>query len=659
MVFRSLNLVVVKWQFVFILCSATLSSSAFAWIFPEHRDIAILAAEMLDAEHKAAFDRLWQDARHDNENRLCEAGVDVEQDLAPECTDWAALSAIAGDHSCSSQQMLETVTESDWILAIAGVSAELKVKLEKIPIGATAELADDASGYFASEADRAARVNALRTADTYMQRADAGYAMRAGANNAHFLLARAGTNQTGTEYAGMTLKPGSEINALGVYAWFHLSALQKASRLANEQLTHDQRLALSRAALFDEAFALHFLEDVFAAGHVAGTWGDASQRKGTHDFYNQNGLETSTWDGGNKSVVLMGDAHMRPEDAEVAAGAVSSSLRQVLDAATGGTEKPLPHRSSAPEAPETFNVCESSTMPERDVGMESGEEYRVAFGETLGPTPVPGLDSGLGAMPRFRSELGAFIGLAGAIDGRAVDGGFESSQNTSGWIGGVEVALRGGIGLEGALGDASDGLIFGSLGFRSHAASTNSFSDTTSGSVTGDLGAAIPARSGMSLRFRMPFYIIPADLLLLSPMYLFNPDAYMRMAVTASNGGLIPMQQGIATRMGRFQFVLGRELGITFYGRDGNDQLLAPASGAGGIRVVNFKSTSYELPILEFRTYRSFSSNQSSSVLFQLFGGVDIPGSSTVVLPEGAPAVELDRIWFLGINMTFDGRYYF
>ena len=142
MVFRSLNLVVVKWQFVFILCSATLSSSAFAWIFPEHRDIAILAAEMLDAEHKAAFDRLWQDARHDNENRLCEAGVDVEQGLAPECIDWAALSAIAGDHSCSSQQMLETVTESDWIFAIAGVSAELKVKLEKIPIGATAELAD-------------------------------------------------------------------------------------------------------------------------------------------------------------------------------------------------------------------------------------------------------------------------------------------------------------------------------------------------------------------------------------------------------------------------------------------------------------------------------------------------------------------------------------
>jgi len=49
-------------------------------------------------------------------------------------------------------------------------------------------------------------------------------------------------------------------------------------------------------AFADEAFALHFLEDTYAAGHVAGTWGDASQRKGTHDFYNANGLEVRTWD---------------------------------------------------------------------------------------------------------------------------------------------------------------------------------------------------------------------------------------------------------------------------------------------------------------------------------------------------------------------------
>jgi len=91
-----------------------------------------------------------------------------------------------------------------------------------------------------------------------------------------------------------------------------VSALQKASRLAKEQLTPEQRRALARSALFDEAFALHFLEDVYASGHLSGSWGDVSQRKGTHDFYNEHGLEVFTWAGGNFSAVLMGDAHMRP-----------------------------------------------------------------------------------------------------------------------------------------------------------------------------------------------------------------------------------------------------------------------------------------------------------------------------------------------------------
>lgn len=46
--------------------------------------------------------------------------------------------------------------------------------------------------------------------------------------------------------------------------------------------------------LADEPFALHFLEDTFASGHVSGTSGDASKRKGTHDFYGQSGLEVFT-----------------------------------------------------------------------------------------------------------------------------------------------------------------------------------------------------------------------------------------------------------------------------------------------------------------------------------------------------------------------------
>jgi len=177
---------------------------AFAWIYPEHRDIAMLAEQRLDAEHQAIFDELWRDARFGSEERLCLDGIDQDQGLTPECIDWAALTAIAGDHACSSQQMLETVTESQWILTVADVAAQLKLDLKDIPIEAppeqvalNADLLDEAKVRLASEAARADRINALRVADTRMQRADSDYATRAAANNAHFLLARSRTDQTG------------------------------------------------------------------------------------------------------------------------------------------------------------------------------------------------------------------------------------------------------------------------------------------------------------------------------------------------------------------------------------------------------------------------------------------------------------------------------
>ena len=222
------------------------------------------------------------------------------------------------------------------------MAAQLKVDLGQIAVTARPEVdvrrldfVGDFRRLMEDEALRAQRVNALRTSDTRLQRADPEYATRAGSNNAHFLMPRPRTDTTPREYAESTLSVGAEISAIGVYAWFHLSALQKATRLASETLAPAQRQALARAMLADEAFALHFLEDTFAAGHVAGTWGDVSQRKGTHDYYNAAGLEVFPWRGTSDSMVLMGDAHMRPEDAERAASAVRISLEQLIDHAAG------------------------------------------------------------------------------------------------------------------------------------------------------------------------------------------------------------------------------------------------------------------------------------------------------------------------------------
>jgi len=646
----------------------SVAGPAIAWVYPEHRALAVLAVMRLDDDRRVVFDQLWAEAREGDEQRLCVHGAELEQGVAPKCIDWAALSAIAGDHSCSSRDMLETARKSDWILEVADVAAQLKADLAQIPvtmpeagIESSKDVISDAQRRFASAATRAARVNALRSADIRLQRADPDYATRAGKNNAHFLLARPEPTTDLRTYATLTLKPGSEISAVGVYASFHLSALQKASRLAHGDLAPDERRALARSAMADEAFALHFLQDSYAAGHIAGTWGNTSQRQGTHDFYNQNGLEVFTWKGGNRSVVLMGDAHMRPEDADIAVVAVIESLDQLLDVAAGrGEGTSFPYTPAAHAEPDPFDVCKSNQLPAREEGLGARPEHIPFFAETLGNTPVPSLGPGLGSMPRFRSEVGLFSGLAASLDGRSVNGGFVEGQTGRGWVAGLDLSFRAGFGLDGVMGEAGDGLVYGSIGFRSDSPSTNKFSDESRGAFGGNLSAAIPARSGISLRLRMPFYLVPGDLLLLSPMYLVSPKTYTEMAVAAGNGGLIPWQLGWATAIGRFQFVLGRELGITFYGQTGNDQLVAPSLNSGGpARIVSFKSIQYDVPIAEYRPYRAFSTNQSSSVVFQLFGSVDKPYGASVDVPAGSPVPGLRTVWAIGLRMVFDWRYYY
>jgi len=366
-----------------------------------------------------------------------------------------------------------------------------------------------------------------------------------------------------------------------------------------------------------------------------------------------------TWSGGSQSIVLMGDAHMRPEDVEIVAPTVRASLEQVLDIAS---DRPghlaFPDTPTAPAEPDDFDVCRNNKLPPRPEGQPVQPEDRPFFEAILAGTPVPGLGPGFGAMPRFRSEVGPFVGLSGAIDGRVVDGGFVKSQTRRGGIAGLDLSFRAGFGLDGVMGDAGDGLVFGSIGFRTDSPTTSRFSENE-GAINGNLSAVIPARSGVLLRVRMPFYLIPGDLLLLSPLYLVNREAYTGMAVTAGNGGLIPWQLGWATGIGRFEFVLGRELGVTFYGFGRDDQLIAPSAEPGQFRIVNFKSIAYDLPIFEYRPFRAFSSNQSSSVLVQLYTTVDVPRKAATTFPAGDPTPEMRTVWAIGLRLVFDWRYYF
>jgi hypothetical protein len=224
------------------------------------------------------------------------------------------------------------------------------------------------------------------------------------------------------------------------------------------------------------------------------------------------------------------------------------------------------------------------------------------------------------------------------------------------------VGVRLGYGLEGVMDESGDGLVFVDVGLQEETASSMKFSNNEALANTGALTAAVPARSAIALRARMPFWLIPGDLLLGALLVApFSRAAYAQMAVMASNGGLIPWQTGISTPIGRFQMVFGREVGVELYGFVGDKtRLLMPPAVAGttSIRLTAIRSVSFDFPVIEYRPFRSFSLDQASVLVIQLFVGFETAGAAEVISPAGAPLPELHTIYNAGVRVAFDWRRY-
>jgi len=395
-----------------------------------------------------------------------------------------------------------------------------------------------------------------------------------------------------------------------------------------------------RAALADEAFALHFLEDSFAAGHVAGNWGRTTLRKGTHDYYGERGLALTTWNG--EHFVGQGDAFMKPADAERAATAVRDSLAQLVDSFDGKIELTDADDPNYGEA-NSFNVCKEAQFPTA-AGTLADITKLVPI---LMQTPVPAMGKGAGELPRFRTELGTFVGLSTGFRGALLTHGFGPGQTGVSAVSGIELAARAGLGLDGILNDSSDGLVFVEFGVR----------DDTHATGT----ATIPGRGAMSARLRMPYWLIPGDLAVAGPVLaLTSQRTLQKMAIGAANGGLIPWQAGIATRAGRLQFVLGREVGVSIFRNGSDHQFLLPTPGVppNNTTLVSINSLQVEFPILEYRLFRNFSVNQSSGLMLQPYVGFDMPTAVSVVSPTGAPNPDAHTVVTTGMRVVFDWRHY-
>ncbi|NOT75995.1 MAG: hypothetical protein HOP08_13800 [Cyclobacteriaceae bacterium] len=632
-----------RWKIFLSLFLTLIIQEAHGWIYSEHRRAFIHAIQRLNEQRKAGLDNLWHEATDLYKERLSRNVIEPDQNSVITKLDYASWAAIAGDHSCSPADLLTTVLHNDWILSVAKIAAETEDDIKQSRSSANHN-------------------NIIHKSDIRLQRADREYASRAGSNNAHFLIARYNERITSAEYLAASLRDSTEINALSIYWWFHSSALYKAQRYRSEHLSKEQNAQLILGALADEAFAIHFLEDIFSSGHFAGTWGETAIRKGTHDYYCEHGLESMTWDGHRK--VFMGDGYMRDEDIALVSRAVTSSLEQFLDvilsnATVEYSNDILCHNNG----PDSTNICNASLASHRPVknGVKSSSQMFGSIEEIFRTTPVPGLATGLGELPRFRAEIGPFIGVAAAGNISRISSGFGAIQNDKGFVGGLDFNITAGLGLDGVLNEAGDGLFFVQLGMRQDASSTSLYSPLDVKIPPGSLTSAIPGRGAINIRLRMPFWLIPGDLLLAAPVLLIvSPRSLERMGVTAVNGGLIPWQLGVRTPVGRFQFIAGREVGISFYGQGwiDPDALLIPTEDFTSVYIVSYTSTKFDFPLLEYRPIRTFTRTQSTSVLVQLSTGFDVPSNVKSLDPSNLAIPSMQTVHYVSLRLIFEWRKY-
>jgi hypothetical protein len=98
-------------RIIFVTLLLTLvAQEGFSWIYPEHRDIMILAIHKLDPARQAAFKRYWALARTGRESRLSVWPADTSITKGTMFLDYASFPAIGGDHSTSASDMVYLIS---------------------------------------------------------------------------------------------------------------------------------------------------------------------------------------------------------------------------------------------------------------------------------------------------------------------------------------------------------------------------------------------------------------------------------------------------------------------------------------------------------------------------------------------------------------------
>jgi hypothetical protein len=439
------------------------AAPAHSWVFPEHVEITRRAVRDLYVEGTPTERALL--ATVNAVLGLC------EEDFSAHCATFASLVALAGDHGCTPRALRTTLDEASrneehWLWRVLTVARETRKNLKA--------------------ADRSApdREDIRRQMHVDMQSADARYLARALVDYSHFQHMRSSASTRDVRrYLSAAFTAAGPANATASYANYHVVALRLAAEAVRISGSLQRRDWLARAFMA-EAFALHFLEDSFSAGHFVGHWGDEATRLGTHDYYSRTGVETGSWRAPSDRFVAHGDAFLSDAEANWAAAAVRTSLAQVLRAATA---EPVAERLLADVrgalGEEGYDTCGRADVP---VGL-SALARSQSIQEVIGFEPIPAPH--FPPIGRVRAEKGPFLGGAATA---AVS--YATPAKTTGVE--IRAALRAGFGAAGIVDDPLNAQAF------------------FEGGVVGQyLPAAAGDRSlvGYSFRLRAPGYLFLVD----------------------------------------------------------------------------------------------------------------------------------------------------
>lgn len=252
------------------------SVPARAWYFPEHVVLTSDGHAALPAELRAVIAVAVAAARSEGLS-LC-ASTDLRLDEVLEdvplktpslvspsrvaCVPYAALPGLAGDHAADVAELRSVLTTSRGIELVTAVAYEWR-RFHRSALRGQASL------------DRMSFVHDL---DVELYFIDPGYVERARATRAHF-------RDVGRSFDDVLRALGAEgrIDEVTSRVVFHhvRSLLLAASKRPTE-------------ALLEHAFALHFLEDAFASGHLvmsAASWAEGRDAvRWRHDAFNADGL---------------------------------------------------------------------------------------------------------------------------------------------------------------------------------------------------------------------------------------------------------------------------------------------------------------------------------------------------------------------------------